>query len=308
MSRKVEINGLTLVPIKEALTVVAYSKDYIARLAREGKIIGSQVGRQWYIDLTSLKNFSEEASAFKSVQKIKLSNDRKRELMANECLSALDEVVLEKARAQRFDALVATCGVVALGLLGGVGLYTTMLLPESKLASLVNSFDVSFATPQPVEVASLAESNNKRPVFRVIDKPQDTLLFTTITERPVFETESEIKSLANLGEGILLLPRNVRSVNNNEMKNDSASGEVASLNERQNEIKNLFSDTSKVTVTYQENNQGIVSYQKDEGTVVQYPFVAVPKSNEEVRDVVLESTVAPLLEGSEADVFKPMEQ
>lgn len=274
MSKEVEINGLTLVPIKEALKVVSYSKDYIARLAREGKIVGSQIGRQWFVDIVSLKNFSADAVAVEDVRKQKLSLERKRELMAKECLSALDEVVLRKAEAQRFDAMVVTCGVVAFGLLIGVGLYTTSLAPSSKLASLASSFTVGFKSP--TEVASVSEPTGEQSVFRVIDKPKDTLLLTTVIERPVFATQSEVTKLANLGEGILLLPRYVNGTNGTEQ---NAKAGVATLG--QSEFENLFSDPDKVTVTYNENNQGVVNYQKDNGEVVSYPFVAVPQLSKE---------------------------
>lgn len=277
MSKEVEINGLTLVPIKEALKVVSYSKDYIARLAREGKIVGSQIGRQWFVDIVSLKNFSAEAVAIEDVRKQKLSLERKRELMAKECLSALDEVVLRKAEAQRFDAMVVTCGVVAFGLLIGVGLYTTSLAPSSKLASLASSFTVGFKsqTQTPTEVA-VSEPTGEQSVFRVIDKPKDTLLLTTVIERPVFATQSEVTKLANLGEGILLLPRYANGADGTEQ---NAKAGVATLG--QSEVENLFSDPDKVTVTYNENNQGVVNYRKDNGEVVSYPFVAVPQLSKE---------------------------
>ncbi len=255
MSKEVKINGLTLVPIKDALDVVSYSKDYIARLAREGKIVGSQIGRQWFVDVVSLKNFSAEAVVLEDVRKQELSAERKRELIAKECLSLLDEVVVKKARAQRFDAIVVTCSTVCIGLLVGVGLYTATLIPETKLAGLASSLGLS--TDSAVEVAAVV-SPDASP-FRVIDKPKDTLLLTTITERPVFETESEMRKLASLGEGILLLP-----TGSERMK----TGDVA----------NLFSD--EVTVTYSEDNQGVISYDKSNGEVINYPFVAVPRVND----------------------------
>lgn len=306
MSRAVEINGLTLVPIKEALGVVSYSKDYIARLAREGKIIGSQINRQWFVDLNSLKEFSAEALDQESVRKQKLSNDRKRELMAKECLSALDEVVLQKAKGQRFDAMVVTCGVMLVGLVSGVGLYTATTFSGSKLASLANYLEHGWQMPIKAEIASVSSVDNQHSVFRVLDKPKDTLLLTTITERPVFATEAEIKKITNLGEGILLLPRSVRE----DVFNKSSANLGEGVNTK-HDLVNLFSDTSKVVVTYDENNQGVVSYKNEKGELVEYPFVAVPsladREKENLLDVV-DSTSAPTSKESKPSAFKLMDQ
>ena len=43
MSTSFEINNIALVPIKDAAKSVAYSRDYVARLAREKKIVASQI-------------------------------------------------------------------------------------------------------------------------------------------------------------------------------------------------------------------------------------------------------------------------
>jgi len=42
---------------RDAAALVSYSPDYVSRLAREGKILAEQRGRDWYVDIDSLKLF-----------------------------------------------------------------------------------------------------------------------------------------------------------------------------------------------------------------------------------------------------------
>ncbi|KXJ99765.1 MAG: hypothetical protein UZ19_OD1000263 [Parcubacteria bacterium OLB19] len=57
MSTQIEINGAQLIPLKEAAKRIAYSRDYLAKLAREQKIVATQIGRQWFVDMYSLQTF-----------------------------------------------------------------------------------------------------------------------------------------------------------------------------------------------------------------------------------------------------------
>ena len=68
MLAQVKINGDTFLPIKEAAKLVLYSRDYVARLAREQKIVAMQVERQWFVDTVSLKNFAETAELEQTVR------------------------------------------------------------------------------------------------------------------------------------------------------------------------------------------------------------------------------------------------
>ena len=44
MATSIKINGVTLMPIKDAASSISYSRDYVARLAREGKIVAELAG------------------------------------------------------------------------------------------------------------------------------------------------------------------------------------------------------------------------------------------------------------------------
>ena len=122
MSTTIKINGVTLVPIKDAATQISYTRDYVARLAREGKIVATQVGRQWFVDLTSLQNFSEEASAQEAARKLALRLERKLELHAKEEFLNFEKKLQAKSHTHRAGAL-AMDGVGINARFGGRGRY-----------------------------------------------------------------------------------------------------------------------------------------------------------------------------------------
>lgn len=49
-----------LITTKDAGELSGYTSDYLARLARSGKIAGRRIGHSWLIDSESLKHFVEE--------------------------------------------------------------------------------------------------------------------------------------------------------------------------------------------------------------------------------------------------------
>ncbi len=248
MSTAVEINGLSLIPIREAAVRVSYSRDYVARLAREGKIVASQVGRQWFVDLTSLEKFSAEASALEEVRKQELRAERKRELIAKESLSVLDAVVAEKMKRQRFDAAVVTVAVMCLGLFTGVGVYTAAYIPGSPLEDISDALAVVSAPLHSKAPAS------PEAVLPVVAEEHSTLLLSTVVEQPVFVTESETTRVDGGLSGILVMTK----------------GAAVSTEE---EVAELFSD--EVSVEFTALNTGVITYGEGEAAK-EYPFVRVP--------------------------------
>ena len=61
-----------MIPAKEAAAIVKYSADYVATLARTNQIVGRQEGRQWCVDLDSLKTFE--------LRKVAERKERQREM------------------------------------------------------------------------------------------------------------------------------------------------------------------------------------------------------------------------------------
>ena len=122
MSEAIEIDGKELLPIREAVLQVSYSRDYVTRLAREGKIVASVIGRQWYVDLDSLKAYNEQSQIEQEIRKKQLSEERKRETEIH--LASVEKKTDREDKASSFKtrALAGTAMVLTLGLLTGVSI------------------------------------------------------------------------------------------------------------------------------------------------------------------------------------------
>lgn len=245
MSTHVEIDGISFLTIKDAAKAFSYSRDYVARLAREGKIVATQVNRQWLIDAVSLQNFAEASELEQSVRKQQLSLERKREqIIKQEVVDIKKEIRLKVKSIGMQAQMVAAC-VLCLGLFAGAGIYTTASLINTPTTSVANLGSVS-----PVEEVYMDEM----PLAEVT--PQPTTLYSTEMEYPLFVDEDETRTLSiGNAEGVFLLGRD---------------GDVRT----EADVAALFSD--EVEVDFLEDNTGVVKYQKENGEVVEYPFVSVP--------------------------------
>jgi hypothetical protein len=79
MSISVQHNGTTYLSSKEAGRLSGYTSDYVAKLAREGKILATRVGIQWFVEPASLNVFLEEAERARIARKEALRVERLRE-------------------------------------------------------------------------------------------------------------------------------------------------------------------------------------------------------------------------------------
>jgi hypothetical protein len=245
MSSNVEINGVTLVPVKQAAAAVSYTRDYVGRLAREGKIVASQVGRQWFVDLESLRNFSRVSATHEAVRKTELRSERKRELVAKQRLTDLEYTTAKQIHGLRLESFTVAATALCLGLLVGFGAYTV-----SGIYSPSTPFSAYQATVigQPEAVTD---------ILLPASVPHETLLLTETIEQPVFTEEVRRLTLADTN-GIMLFAQGT----------DEA--EVM-------DVAGLFSD--EVAVNFSGARQGTVEYQAASGEVSSYPFVLVPPAS-----------------------------
>ena len=77
MSQSFTVNGKEYLQSNVLASSFGYTSDYIGKLAREEKIIGTQVGRQWFIEPESLKIFLHKVQVEKEFRKIELRQLRK---------------------------------------------------------------------------------------------------------------------------------------------------------------------------------------------------------------------------------------
>jgi hypothetical protein len=249
MAEHIEINGIKLLPLKDVAEKFSYSRDHVARLAREQKIVASQIGRQWFVDPLSLKNFSEVSNIEAQVRKQQLSEERKREQSVKQELGEIrSHVKIKSKKIKNYSSAVAMA-VLFFGLLAGTGFYS--LLP--------NQIEkVSMARVIPNIEKNNGALKNHEDDLRVVNKETDlhqVAVVTKIEQVPVFTEEVDIKFLSNDPEqGILILP-NTTDEN------------------KKTKVSELFSDY--LIVNYVDENSGVVVYDKN-GKTVEMPFVAVP--------------------------------
>lgn len=121
MSQHLSVNGKEYIPSNELASTFGYSSDYIGKLARDEKILGTLIGRQWFVEPESLKTFLLKTEVEKKIRKEELSLQRKAEHLAHqkglalESSSSLGSVALAQA------LVIISCGF----LLGGLGWVST---------------------------------------------------------------------------------------------------------------------------------------------------------------------------------------
>jgi hypothetical protein len=79
---RIDIAGVRHVAAAVLAAQSGYCRDYIARLARQRRIAGRQVGRQWYIEERSFWAFVTEQEIRRGERRILLSAERRRERQA----------------------------------------------------------------------------------------------------------------------------------------------------------------------------------------------------------------------------------
>lgn len=126
-----EIDGKSLSPIREAASVTTYSRDYITRLAREGKIVASYIGRQWFVDVSSLKGYAESVALEQEARKRQLSEERKRERQLRQAIESQRTLHLKRAESLHVRSVVAASLVLGFGLVSGFVTYQLMTISSA---------------------------------------------------------------------------------------------------------------------------------------------------------------------------------
>jgi excisionase family DNA binding protein len=242
MATAVTINGVAMLPIKEAARGVRYSRDYVARLAREKKITAVHIGRSWYVDFASLQRFAAYAELEQKARHCQLGLERKRERAVIEELERSSEKVARAARRAPFNAMAGAFMVLAIGVFFGHGLYTAAPVLTSGVYQLAFA---PFAKPLPA------------PSFSYVQE-QPLPFGMSLLERPVFTASYEKLSFPGAnGEGVVLLPN---------------EGAVRTPKE----VAALFSD--EVLVNFTESGMGTVTIIDADGRLgtSTLSFVVVP--------------------------------
>lgn len=245
MSSDITINGLTLLPLKEAAKNFSYTKDYVARLAREQKIVATQIGRQWYVDPLSLKNFVDIAELEQAVKRSYLSEDRKREQAIKNRVSQIKSVKKSKigARTKKISHAIA---VAVVGVVFAFG---------------ISDLSVDFSKSAGHEVLLINEATG----FAVAS-PMPTAILNTVEDKSstVFFEES-VEAISTTTSGVLLVAKGF----------DREFGLA--------EVEQMFSDD--VEVLYADDGSGVILFKNSEGVLERRDFVSLPDMSFRSSDV-----------------------
>lgn len=270
MSVAIEINGVDFVSVKDAAKLVSYSRDYLSKLAREGKVNATQVGRQWFVEIDSVKKFIENKDLEQEVYRRRLSEERKQEIEAREKIDKIftsHKIEVKKAPA---SSLFASLSVLGLGLSFGVALFLMTNLLNSTLSG--DKYSATVSANGEVFDKNTAQNTAQNNAFlgqveNLPDKKANAFGEVSMNY-PVFSDESEIRKMSGDDlRGIFLLAR---------------EGEVDS----EKTIADLFSD--EVEVEFLDDNSGVISFMSSDGYETEFSFVSIPKNS--VKEIKTENS------------------
>lgn len=181
MEMHLPVDDLELLSIKEAVRVTAYTRDYLTRLAREGKIAAAYLDRQWYVSLPSLRAYAEQAAIEQEVRKRQLRLARQRERDYHALVEAVRAQQQLRAESLSRRASLSVVAVMGLGLMVGLWGYQITGTGPNFVASDFSG----------VQLASVGE--------------------TTRLSRGADQSSHSVTPLSHAEEGLLLLPQQATS-------------------------------------------------------------------------------------------------
>lgn len=189
MARTFEIDHKEMHDIRSAATETGYSRDHVATLARNKKIVAAQVGRQWYVDLDSLKQYANITALEQQVKQKHLSDDRRfvRELTEKLSEKKNRAKAQKQLHEQKVRKTTMTAAALFLSVLGGLSFLSPQLFTPTN-NQLANPSVITF-TPNQTEFVALDTSQHHAQIETVFS---DGLV--------------EVVSMAEEGEAIVLLP------------------------------------------------------------------------------------------------------
>lgn len=246
MLSTLEIDNKKLHSIKAAAALTTYSRDYITRLAREQKIVASQIGRQWFIDIDSLRHYETIAAIEQKIRQQQLSEERKQERFASEVVEKKIVAKHKKGRIMAGRSKILALAVLTLGIMSGTAFNQASLALPALDQQLASAPGVQGQNKNVVAVVAPEVISEVFPQAQVLDFASSSV---------------EIKTLTDANSGILLLPDSVTA--------------SSSLNPA-----DFFSD--EVTVLFDESGRRYVTRLNDKDEVIEkIPFVVVPINSSE---------------------------
>ncbi len=239
MTSSLEINGKKMHSIKYASGHAGYSHDYVTKLAREGKIVATQIGRNWFVDLDSLEHYATIMRTEQLLRQQQLSDERKRERQLREMVEKKAALRTQYRRRLALRSKVLTSLVLVLGLATGFALSRMPLISTEINRQVASAPLLQQKSPNNADVVSATEA--------VSPAEADHLNFSDET--------FQLSTLSEANNGILILP------------NATSSDPV--------DVTEFFSDDVKVLTD--EHGVEYVAQVNENGEVGEkIPFVVVP--------------------------------
>lgn len=247
MQEFVTINEKNYFPSSMLSGTFGYTQDYIGKLAREEKVLGLQIGRQWYVEKNSLLVYLQKIAIEKQIQKDALRQLRKKERLAHERENQKNVSTVEKKYAHLIAASQSLALVVCGLLVGGLGWVSfSEQLTTGTLAQGVSGtfeFAASHMIPSQDDLEELTHSLEEKHLFAQVLGVQsrqegNPVFFSESTEgtAPKSEFRAEVPS------GVFtILPQQAVVVGTEKM-----TSEVGVLSAESKKIR--FSDEVRVAV------------------------------------------------------------
>lgn len=186
MASTLVIDGITFLSTREAAKRAGLSHDYIARLAREERIVAAQSGRRWYVDPVSLERFIAANEIEKQARSARLRAERQAEQEAHHILHNHS-----RPPQARLWAMLQACAVLLLGLSFGQLAVTTLQAPAAQ-ETLAQVWSTGYPERHFATAGEAGNAETPRRTDRVVYE-------TTIAPNTVVSDHYEARSFVLLG-------------------------------------------------------------------------------------------------------------
>lgn len=218
MSKELVIDGVRFESSASIAQRFNYTQDYVGRLAREGKVVGTKVGRFWFVDVASFTKFLESVEEEKQQRAIALRAERQQERDRVQQSQAVPQATPDPEKevaAQpspyhtQYTALAQAVAVVVCGLLVGTigwsaqGLQLAHIIQGS--SAMASQLQEVFAMADMQVFSDELEQSQAAMVVSPASPAGAPEVFTTLPASPVVAT-STVKAANDSNDTVSSLP------------------------------------------------------------------------------------------------------
>ncbi|MEK7098475.1 MAG: helix-turn-helix domain-containing protein, partial [Patescibacteria group bacterium] len=209
MSDELFFENSKYISAADAATSFALHRDYVARLARTGKIKAKRVGKNWYVSEKSMQSFVINQEFTNAKRKRDLGFERRRAYVAAATKSGLPKGVAYKSQQPRvkFDARLALAAAVAKKKVSAQSLHATPLYAMHpaldflhRAAALVTALALVFGS------YAFADPETAKAVFAAMRTDAERMIASAVGLKEVQPAEYRAKTEAHLTASTFVAP------------------------------------------------------------------------------------------------------